>query len=84
MGYEVRFTKEALKDTKKLTPKLQDKLREIILNQILPDPYGGKKLIGDLTGFYSLRLTFQDRIIDHIDEENRIIYIHKCKTHYGE
>lgn len=84
MSYEVRFTKEALKDIKKLTPKLQDKLREIIINQILPDPQCGKKLIGDLTGFYSLRLTFQDRIIYHIDEENKVIYIHRCRTHYGE
>ncbi len=84
MGYEVRFTKEALKDIKKLTPKLQDKLRDIIINQILPDPQCGKKLIGDLTGFYSVRLTFQDRIIYHIDEENKVIYIHRCRTHYGE
>ncbi len=84
MDYEVRFTKEALKDVKKLSPKLQDKLRDIIINQILPDPQCGKKLIGVLTGFYSLRLTFQDRIIYHIDEENEVIYIHRCRTHYGE
>ncbi|MBI5417698.1 type II toxin-antitoxin system RelE/ParE family toxin [Candidatus Poribacteria bacterium] len=84
MPYEVLFTKEAFKDIEKLTPKLKKKLKDIILNQIVKEPKAGKKLIGDLTGFYSLRLTYKDRIIYSIDEINKIIYIHRAKTHYGE
>jgi mRNA interferase RelE/StbE len=84
MVYEVRFTKEAKKDIAKLTPKLKQKLKAIIQDVISPNPYGGKKLVGDLAGFYSMRLSYQDRIVYTIDEEQRLIYIHRAKTHYGE
>jgi mRNA-degrading endonuclease RelE of RelBE toxin-antitoxin system len=84
MIYQVRFTKEAKKDIAKLTPKLKQKLQEIIRDQVSINPYGGKKLVGDLTGFFSLRLSYKDRIIYTIDQDQQIIYIHRAKTHYGE
>lgn len=84
MVYEVRFTKEAKKDIAKLTPKLKQKLKKIIEDKIIVNPYGGKKLLGDLTGFYSIRLSYKDRIIYTIDTKKKLIYIHKAKTHYGE
>lgn len=84
MSYEIRFTKEAKKDVAKLTQKLKQKLKIIIQNKIILAPYSGKKLVGDLTGFFSLRLSYKDRILYTIDEEKKIIYIHRTKTHYGE
>ena len=84
MLYEVRFTKEAKKDIAKLTPKLKQKLKTIIQDTISINPYAGKKLLGDLAGFYSLRLSYHDRIVYTIDEEQKLIYIHRAKTHYGE
>jgi len=82
--YEIRFTKEALKDVKKLTPRLKAKLKDILEKQVSQEPYSVKKLVGQLKGFYSIRLTFQDRIVFSIDEENQIVYIHRTKTHYGD
>jgi mRNA interferase RelE/StbE len=82
--YDIRFTKEALKDTKKLTQRLKSNLKDILELQISQDPHSGKKLLGQLKGFYSLRLSFQDRIVYSIDEENQIVYIHRTRTHYGE
>jgi Txe/YoeB family toxin of toxin-antitoxin system len=84
MLYEVRFTKEAKKDIAKLTPKLKQKLKTIIQDTISINPYAGKKLVGDLVGFYSVRLSYQDRIVYTIDDEQNLIYIHRAKTHYGE
>ncbi|MFC1485175.1 type II toxin-antitoxin system RelE/ParE family toxin [bacterium] len=84
MSYKILFTKEAFKDVKKLSPKLKNKLRDIIINQIEKNPALGKKLLGDLTGFYSIRLSFKDRIVYSVDEKNKIIYIHRAKTHYGQ
>ncbi len=84
MSYRVLFTKEAFKDIKKLSPKIKKKLKDIIENQILQEPASGKKLIGDLTGFYSIRLTYKDRIVYSIDDKNKTIYIHRAKTHYGK
>ena len=84
MVYEVRFTKEAKKDVAKLTPKLKRKLKKIIQDTIIINPYSGKKLLGDLAGFLSIRLTYKDRIIYTVDDEKKLIYIHRAKTHYGE
>jgi mRNA-degrading endonuclease RelE of RelBE toxin-antitoxin system len=83
-GYKIRFTKEAVKDADKLPPKLKTKLKSILQNMLAPDPFAGKKLIGDLVGFYSYRLTYKDRIVYSIDTELRIIYIHRARTHYGQ
>lgn len=82
--YEIRFTKEALKDVKKLTPRLKSKLKDILDRQLKDDPSSGKKLIGQLKGFYSLRLTFQDRIVYSVDEERKIVFVHRTRTHYGD
>lgn len=84
MSYKIIFSKEAFKDIKKLSPKIKNKLKDIIENQISKDPASGKKLAGDLTGFYSIRLTYKDRIVYSIDKKNKIIYIHRAKTHYSE
>lgn len=81
--YQIRLTKEALKDLKKYPPRLKTKLKEILQNRIAFDPYSGKKLVGDLSGFYSGRLSYQDRIVYSIDDVETIVYIHRVKTHYG-
>jgi mRNA interferase RelE/StbE len=59
MIYEIRFTKEAKKDVAQLSPKLKQKLKKMIQEQIIMNPYGDKKLVGDLTGFFSLRLNYK-------------------------
>ena len=82
--YEIRLTKEALKDLKKHSPLLKIKLKEILQNRVAIDPYSGKKLVGDLSGFYSVRLNYQDRILYSIDDAEAIVYIHRVKTHYGD
>jgi Txe/YoeB family toxin of toxin-antitoxin system len=82
MIFEVRFTKEAAKEIKKLTSKQCKKLKDILLYQISEDPFVGKKLVGDLAGLYSMRLNLQDRIVYTIDKANKTIYIHQVKRHY--
>ncbi len=51
---------------------------------IARDPVQGKKLVGDLTGSYSCRLTYKHRIVYSIDVKNRVIYVERAATHYGE
>ena len=84
MVYEIKFTREASKDVKTLSLKLKQKLKDIVKNSSASDPYSGKKLVGDLSGFYSYRLSFKDRIVCSIDEQGKIVYIHRAKTHYGD
>ena len=82
--YEVRLTREAVKDLGKLTPKLKQKLREILENRVAVDPFSGKRLVGDLEGYFSVRLTYQDRVVYSVDEERRVVFVHRTRTHYGE
>jgi mRNA-degrading endonuclease RelE of RelBE toxin-antitoxin system len=82
--YEIRFTKEAVKDFRKLTPKLQQKLREILSETISKDPRCGKRLVGDLEGFFSYRLTYKDRIVYSVDDSSKTIFVHRTRTHYGD
>lgn len=82
--YGIRFTKEAAKDIRKLPPRLKRKLREILIADIAVDPFSGKRLVGDLQGFYSVRLTYKDRIVYSIDEDSRTVFVHRARSHYGE
>jgi len=84
MPYEVRFSKSAFKDVKELPPKLQKKLKSIVVNQVAQKPRSGKKLVGDLAGLYSIRLSFKDRIVYTIDEKHKIVYVIRARAHYGE
>ena len=81
--YEIRITKQALKDIRKLSPKMKNKLRSILTEVISKTPYTGKQLVGDLRGNFSLRLNIYDRIVYSIDEDSKTVYIKRAKTHYG-
>lgn len=83
-AFEIRVTRRAEKDIGKLTPKLKQKLYEVLTEVIAQQPLQGKKLVGDLAGSYSYRLTYKDRIVYSIDIKNRIVYIERAATHYGE
>jgi len=82
--YAIRFTKEAAKDVAKLSPRLKNKLKIILRQQVAPNPRCGKRLVGDLAGFYSLRLTYKDRLVYSVDEVSRTVFIHRARTHYGD
>lgn len=82
--YKSVFTKTSYKDFKKLTPKEKLKLKEILTNKVLIEPFSGKRLAGDLRGFFSIRLSYKDRIIYSIDSDKNIIYFHRVRTHYGD
>lgn len=82
--YQIEFTKQAQKDIAKLTPKLKAKLKDILRNKISISPETGKPLVGDLKGYYSVRLSFQDRIVYRIENDRCVVLIIRAKTHYGE
>jgi mRNA interferase RelE/StbE len=82
--WEIRFTKQAKKDVDKLPPKLKAKLRDILVEVLAEEPYAGKRLLGELEGSYSYRLTFKDRIVYTLDEKRRVLYVERTRTHYAE
>ena len=82
--YAIRFTKEAAKDVDKLPPRLKEKLKVILRQQVAPNPRCGKRLVGDLAGLLSLRITYKDRVVYSVDDDTRTVFIHRARTHYGD
>ncbi len=82
--YQIQITHRAEKDIRTLTPKLKKKLQDILVEVIAQNPFAGKRLIGDLSGSYSYRPTYKDRIVYSIDKANRIVYLERARTHYGD
>ena len=82
--YAIRFTKEAAKDVAKLSPRLTAKLKIVLREQVAPDPLCGKRLVGDLAGFFSMRLSYKDRLVYSIDEVSGTVIVHPARTHYGK
>jgi len=82
--YAIHFTKEAVKDVANLPPRMNNKLKIILQQQVAPNPHAGKRLVGDLSGFFSLRLSYKDRLVYSIDENARKVFVHRARTHYGD
>jgi len=82
--YQIEFTKKAQKDVQQLSPKLKNKLKDILRNKIAVNPLSGKSLLGDLKGYYSVRLSFQDRIVYRIEADVCVVMVIRAKSHYGD
>ena len=84
MTYRVRFTRQAEKDIAKLSPKLRTKLKDIVRNRLALEPYSGKPLVGPLKGYYSVRLSYQDRVVYSIHDDELTVIVIRARTHYGD
>ncbi|MHB0809165.1 MAG: Txe/YoeB family addiction module toxin [Facklamia hominis] len=71
------------KDWKENSPKVYDKLYQL-LRAIKETPYQGlgklEALKVDLSGYWSRRLTRQDRLVYRVTDE--VIEVLSCKYHY--
>ena len=72
--WKMRFTPESSQFVSKLHPE-KKKLIKQALTELRQNPYMGKNLHEELSGFKSLRLR-QYRIIYNIDEENKFIQVY--------
>ena len=86
MSWQLVFSKQAQKDSKKLSasglrPKAEELLR--VLNT---DPYQNppsfEKLVGDLDGAYSRRINIQHRLVYEIFAHEKTVRILRMWTHY--
>jgi mRNA-degrading endonuclease RelE of RelBE toxin-antitoxin system len=84
MSYRVRLTRQAEKDIAKLTEKLRAKLLGILRNRLAVDPHSGTPLVGPLKGYGSVRLSYQDRIVYSIQDDELIVVVLRARTHYGD
>lgn len=84
--WKVVFTKQALKDAKKINSAgLKEKAENIlsILQQNpFQDPPSYEKLVGDLSGAFSRRINIQHRIVYQVYEKEKTVKIIRMWTHY--
>ena len=86
MSYEIRYTKNAIKDVERVKQaKLNEKLKSLILiikeNPFQnPPPY--EKLLGDLKDFYSRRINIKHRLVYKVNNSKKQIQILSVWTHY--
>lgn len=52
--------------------------------QVASNPRCGKRLVGDLAGFFSLRFSYKDRVVYSVDDDSRTVFVHRTRTHYGD
>ena len=86
MSWELRYTKQAQKDVKKLSASGLKAKAELILNIVKENPYQNpppyEKLVGDLNGAYSRRINIQHRLVYQVYENEHIIKVLRLWTHY--
>ncbi len=79
VSWELRYTKQAQKDAKKLSKSGLKRQAQELLALIKLNPYKipppCKKLVGDLFGAYSRRINIQHRLVYQVYEEERVIKI---------
>lgn len=84
--WEIYYTKQAQKDARKISqaglkPKVVE-LLELLAENPFQNPPSYEKLLGDLTGAYSRRITIQHRLIYQIYPEDKKIKVLRMWTHY--
>ncbi|WP_330205451.1 Txe/YoeB family addiction module toxin [Cyanobacterium sp. Dongsha4] len=80
----MEFSRNTLKDAKKLkSAKLDGNLKEL-LNILKSNPYESpyEKLSGNLKGYYSRRINIKHRLVYRVDDNNQTIKILSVWSHY--
>ncbi len=86
MTWQLYYTKQALKDAKKLASSNLRPQAERLLEILKKDPFqcppAYEKLVGDLDGAWSRRINIRHRLVYQIHPEKRAVKIIRMWTHY--
>ena len=84
--WKLVYTKQAVKDSKKIKVSKLDKKVKVLLEILKEDPYRMppryERLIGDLSGAYSRRINIQHRLVYEILDDRKIVKVIRMWTHY--
>ena len=88
MAWQVLFTKQAQKDSRKISAAgLRPKV-ESLLAVLEADPFRSpppfEKLVGDLEGAYSRRINIQHRLVYQVLRREKFVKVLRMWTHYGD
>jgi Txe/YoeB family toxin of toxin-antitoxin system len=84
--WQLVFTKQALKDARKLAASGLRPKAEILLDILRKDPFQQsppfEKLIGDLEGAYSRRINIHHRLVYQVLMDIKTVKVIRMWTHY--
>ncbi len=84
--WEIVFAKDALKDAKKLSAGGLREKAQALLDVLAQDPSQNpppyEKLVGDLAGAYSRRISIQHRLVYEVFKKEHIVRVLRMWTHY--
>jgi len=84
--WQLVFTKQALKDARKLAASGLRPKAEILLNILRKDPFQQsppfEKLMGDLEGAYSRRINIHHRLVYQVSTGIKTVKVIRMWTHY--
>jgi len=84
--WQIVFTKQAQRDARKLSaaglrPKAEE-LIEILRENPYKTPPPFEKLLGDLSGAFSRRITIQHRLVYQVLDTEKVVKVIRMWTHY--
>ena len=86
MSWKLYFTRQAKKDAEKIKLAGLKPQVEKLLDVLKKDPFlkypPHEKLVGDLTGAYSRRITIQHRLVYQVLKKEKAVKILRMWTHY--
>jgi Txe/YoeB family toxin of toxin-antitoxin system len=84
MTWTIEFSRNALKDVKKLKAAHLETNVKNLLAILKNDPYQPpyEKLSGNLSGYYSRRINIKHRLVYSIDEARKLIRVVSIRAHY--
>jgi Txe/YoeB family toxin of toxin-antitoxin system len=84
--WHIVYTKQALKDAKKISKAGLKSKAENLISLLQKDPFKApprfEKLIGDLSGAFSRRINIQHRLVYQVIKEEKTVKIIRMWTHY--
>lgn len=86
MSWVVAYSKQALKDAKKLKAAGLKPKAEEVLAVLASDPFQNpppfEKLVGDLEGAYSRRINIHNRLVYEVFSKQKTVRVLRMWTHY--
>ena len=84
--WELAFSKQALKDAKKvkaagLKPRVEE-LLALLEKDPFQSPPSFEKLVGDLAGAYTRRINIQHRLVYEVFTKEGVVRVLRMWTHY--
>jgi toxin YoeB len=87
VSWQIVYSKQAQKDATRLAAAGLKPTAQALVAVLAEDPFASpprfEKLVGDLSGTYSRRISIQHRLVYQVLEQDHVVKVLRMWTHYG-